>query len=360
VPELPWPFFMLKRADALRHPYLSEMVGCLIPVICLLSSTGYAEHSKVMVKDALGQSIEVALPVSRMVVLSGDGMEVVRILKAHDRVVGVSDSIAKEAVFWSELSSRPVVGKWSEPNYELIAELHPDLVLCYGRNPGPEADKKFKALGIALLRLDFYRISTFFAEVTVLGKVLEREQEALAFLAWYREKLAYIQRKIKGGNNQTRVYLESYTDFHTSGPGSGIHEMCLLAGGKNIASVFSIPYSQVTSEWVIVENPQVIVKTCVSPDAYGTESSALLKACYESINARPLWSETAALQNNGVHVLAGDVCAGPRAIIGVLHMAKWFYPASMADLDPTSLHREYLEVFHNLPYQGVYVYPEEN
>ena len=146
----------------------------------------------------------------------------------------------------------------------------------------------------------------------------------------------------------------------TCGPGSGIDEMCSLAGGHNIASTLSIPYSEITSEWILAESPEVIVKACVSPDAYAAASSNRLRSCYTSVESRPVWNETPALHNKRIHVLAGDVCAGPRAIIGILYMAKWFYPAAMAGLDPEDLHREYLQTFHNMPYQGVYVYPAGN
>lgn len=319
-----------------------------------------AGASKVTVRDALGRDLDIALPVRRMVVLSGDAMEVVRILKAQDRVVGITDFVAGETGFWGSIARRPAVGKWNEPNYEVITDLYPDLVLCYGRNPGPEAERKFKALGIALLRLDFYRPSTLLQEVATLGKVLQREHEAQAFITWYQQKLDFIAERTTMKKERPSVYLESYSDFHTCGPGSGIDEMCILAGGYNIASTLSIPYSEITSEWLLNENPDVVVKACVSPDAYDTRTMDRLSSCYASIESRPVWSETAALRNNRVHVLAGDVCAGPRAIIGILYMAKWFHPRAMADLDPEGLHREYLQTFHDMPFRGVYIYPAGN
>jgi iron complex transport system substrate-binding protein len=44
-------------------------------------------------------------------------------------------------------------------------------------------------------------------------------------------------------------------------------------------------------------------------------------------------------------------------------MAKWFHPDLFKDLDPQSIHQEYLTRFQGLDYdlskQGVFVYPEE-
>ena len=56
-----------------------------------------------------------------------------------------------------------MVGRWSEPDYEAVATLHPDLLLAYGRYPGPEAEAKLAAAGIPILRLEVYMTNTWSA-----------------------------------------------------------------------------------------------------------------------------------------------------------------------------------------------------
>lgn len=327
----------------------------------LISGEGItAETSKkesIRIQDATGRSVQVGLPVKKLVVLTSDALEVIRTLKAKDLVVGINTGIANEPRFWPELKGRPVVGGWSEANYELIAELKPDLVICYGRWPGPDLEKKLEPFGIKVVRLDFYKLPFLEKEVETLGRILGKEQEARRFIDWYRDKLNLIQEALKHVNHRPDVYVESYTQYHTTGPGSGGHEMCVLAGGHNIASDSSIPYPKITPEWVLAKNPHAIIKASTVRNCYAMIDSGSLKHVRNRIMARPAWDNIRAVQDGKVYVLGSDIWTGPRAIIGISYMAKWFHPEVFKFLDPKKFHREYLENFQNIKYHGVYVYP---
>jgi len=311
----------------------------------------------ISIEDARGRTIEVRLPVKRLVVLTSDALEVIRALKAGNLVAGINAGIAGDPLFWPELRDRPVVGRWSEPNYELIAELNPDIVISYARHPGEEMEKKLKPLGIMVVRLDFYKISSLVKEIETLGRILQRENEAGELTAWYEEKFDLIEEKPKSIPNRPDVYVESYTEYHTTGPGSGGHEMCVLAGGHNIASDFSIPYPQVTPEWILANNPDVVIKATSLGNCYAQADPGFLKRIRDEIMRRPAWNHIRAVKEGRVYVMAGDIWTGPRALIGMGYMAKCFYPDAFKTLDPEALHREYMEKFQGITYQGMYVYP---
>jgi iron complex transport system substrate-binding protein len=322
---------------------------------------GITPHNRkgesIYIKDALGESVEVRLPVKRLVVLTSDALEVVRAIKAQDLVVGINTGITKNPLFWPGLKDRPVVGKWSEPDYEMIASLNPDMVISYARYPGAEMERKLTPLGIKVFRLDFYKLSSLSKEVETLGRILGKEEEARQLIDWYQEKLELIEMGSKKFGDLPDVYIESYTEYHTTGPGSGGHEMCVLAGGHNIGSGFSIPYPEITPEWVLANNPHFIIKATSLSNCYGMIDSGSLKGIRREIMARPAWDNIRAVQEGTVYVMASDIWTGPRAIIGTSYMAKWFYPEVFRNFDPETLHREYLEKFQGIKYRGVYVYP---
>jgi iron complex transport system substrate-binding protein len=334
----------------------------VILFFCLIAPVeGITPHNRkgesICIQDALGESVEVRLPVKRLVVLTSDALEVVRALKAQDLVVGINNGITKDPLFWPRLKDRPVVGKWSEPDYEMIASLNPDMVISYARYPGAEMERKLTPLGIKVVRLDFYKLSSLSKEVETLGRILKREKEAKELTAWYREKLNLIQEGLRHVKGRPDVYVESYTEYHTTGPGSGGHEMCVLAGGHNIASDFSISYPQITPEWVLANNPHVIIKAAALGNCYAISDPAPLKSVRDKIMDRPVWDNIRAVQEGTVYVMASDIWTGPRAIIGISYMAKWFYPEVFRNFDPETLHREYLENFQGIKYRGMYVYP---
>ena len=136
--------------------------------------------------------------------------------------------------------------------------------------------------------------------------------------------------------------------------------MCLLAGGYNIASGLSIPYPEVTPEWILTNNPNVIIKvTTISTcrTCYGMKDEAPLKNVRDQIMARPAWDTIEAVKEKKIYVMANEIWTGPRAIVGTSYMAKWFYPELFEDFDPERLHREYMQAFQGMEYAGIYVYP---
>jgi iron complex transport system substrate-binding protein len=336
------------------------IVSTFILLFALFTASEGKTGGTISIKDATGRSLEVRLPVKRIVILNSDALEVVWALGAKDRVVGICNGIRNEQLFGPEFKCKAVVGSWFEPNYELIAELNPDILICYGQWPGQQLEKKLAPFHIKVVRLDFYKMCSLLKEIEILGKILEKEDKTRQLVNWYRKKLKLIESKLNRLKNPPEVYVESYTKHISVGPTSGAHEMCVLAGGYNIASDSSIPYPEVTPEWVLAKDPHVVVKVSAFANCYAMTDPDPMKSVRNKIMARPAWNNIRAVQDGKVYVMASDIWTGPRAIIGISYMAKWFHPEVFKYLDPEKLHREYLENFQGIKYQGVYVYPNEN
>ena len=333
-----------------------------VPVIAWLTivlltnmSAATAFGAAMTVEDALGRNVRITLPVQTIVVLNSDILEVIRTLGAEDRVAGVFSEIVRERGFWGELAERPGVGSWRDPHMEAIAGLQPDLVIAYSRSPGPVLERKMALFGIRVLRLDFYRVDKLEREVLVLGRLLGLKKEAERFCRWHRRHLDEIRGKIARAVRRPPVYVESYTDYHAAGPGSGGHEMCVLAGGSNIAADLSIPYPRVTPEWVLARDPEVIVKAASCASAYLLSDPAPFDLRRGAILKRPAWQHVPAVRTGNVHVMDSAIWTGPRAIIGIAYMARWIHPDLFPGLDPEALHREYLETFQGVAFGGVFV-----
>ena len=330
--------------------------------ILLACTTGSAvEKNALTVTDATGKTVEIRLPVKRMIVLTSDALEIVRALGAADRVVGVYSDIEIDPMFWPMLKDRPKVGNWKELNYELAVGLQADTVLCYAQRPGPDMEKKLRPFGIQVIRLDFFKPDTLVKEVEILGQVLEKQENARHLAYWYRQTLDAIGEMVKNGKTPPDVYVEGDSSYHTAGPGSGGHRMCALAGGRNLAEDFAIPYPEVSPEWVLTANPDMIVKVTTHSTCglrYAMTDPGPLKRIREDILKRPAWHHIKAVQAGNVYVIANEIWTGPRAIIGAAYLAKWFYPDMGGRFDPETLHKEYLETFQGLRFQGEYVYPK--
>ncbi len=338
---------------ALRLFPLCALIGGLMAVL-LPGFSGIGLCETLTLEDSRGEQVQVRLPVQRIVVLNSDALEALRILKATELVVGVHSDLDRTSGFWGELAALPGVGRWNEPELEAIVALNPDLVIAYGRNPGPLLEQKLPPLGIQVLRLDFYKITTLEREVLDLGRLLDRNDAAGAFCAWHGRALTEIRARASRASSLPPVYLEGYTDYHASGPGSGGDMMCTLAYGRNIAAGLGIPYPRVTPEWVLAREPQVIFKAVSRENGYLLTDRTAFDRRRDAIRRRPAWGHIPAVASNNVHALDSAIFAGPRSIVGVAFMACAIHPELFADYDPEALHREYLERFQGVAYRGVY------
>ncbi|MEW5773094.1 MAG: ABC transporter substrate-binding protein [Thermodesulfobacteriota bacterium] len=332
--------------------------SALAALLCLLclAAPALAADFPLAVTDAKGRQVSVPRRPQRLVVLSGNAADALRILRATDLATGVTERIRENPVYWGSLAALPSVGKWNSPNLEAIAALRPDLVIGYGANPGPELEERLAPLGIPVLRLDLHRLHSLEAEMADLGRILGREAEASAYLEWHRAALARIRDLVGRAGTRPRAYVEGYSDFRVAGPGSGIDEMVRAAGCLNLAETMAIPFAEVTPEWVVAAAPQIVIKAVSGQRSYECADPGLLPRVRERILARPGWSLTPAARDGRVLVIASDLCPGTGAAAGVAHLAAFAHPEVAGRIDPGAVQREYLTRFLGLADQGCYVF----
>jgi iron complex transport system substrate-binding protein len=119
---------------------------------------------------------------------------------------------------------------------------------------------------------------------------------------------------------------------------------------------------------VLVEDPEVIVSHASNAqNAAGVEmgytaaadDSSKLEEARQGLMQTPGIAGTEAVVDGRVYFIVDDLMYGPQQPVGVMYMAKWFYPERFGDLDPEEEDRKYWEEFMDLEDKGVFVYPEE-
>lgn len=306
--------------------------------------------------DSNGDEITIYKPVKRIVVLNSDCAEVIRSLGSIGEVIGVSTGIAEDE-FFSELGTVQTIGKWNNPDCEVLLALEPDVILAYGKWPGKDKlENKLGGTDIVVIRLNLYIPDTMTDDVRKLGIVLEQESKAQELTDFYQHHADLIGERVGSLPKEDRqsIYLECYSDFKTVSAGSGGDSMCRIAGGRNIASDLIGAYPKIDSEWAIAQNPDVVVRAASASYDNTSEPEAILR----DIMSRPGWAGMGAVEGGRVYLLTSDIYTGPRYIIGVAYMAQWLYPDVFTDIDPSGIHREYLKRFQGMEIpDNIFVYP---
>jgi iron complex transport system substrate-binding protein len=162
----------------------------------------------------------------------------------------------------------------------------------------------------------------------------------------------------------------TYAKYKTGIPGSRYHQMMVLAGGRNIAADSPIPPGGSTTsvtvdpEWVITQNPDIIIRKKflrTTTPCYSGDDPAALIATWEDVMNTPELANVNAVKNRRVYTIANMLQTGPHCphcLIGLAHYAKWFHPELFKDLD--QIHQEYLDRFQRIDFDvskhGIFVY----
>jgi len=321
------------------------------------------EKYPINITDSANRTVTIYKPVKRMILQGTFSYEPALILKAHDRIIAVTNAAQKEFFFIPGMMDKPTIGEYNAIDFEKVIENRPD-VLIISPSKVEEAETKLKPIGTTVISLRFNDINKFEAEFRNLARILDENDTADEFLNWRNDILEDIREKTADIDPKKRVYNE-YTDIQwtTGSKTSGIHDIITLAGGNNIAGDLATPYyAEVDPEWVVMQNPDVIILPDYTGNltGYSVNDETKAKEFLELVSNRTGLKEVAAVKNGRIFVLHGHVGWIGRGggEIGVCYCAKWLYPDIFKDLDPEALHEEYFEKWLGVPYKGIWAYPQ--
>jgi len=329
--------------------YIAKVATVIVIQLLLISVS-----SALTITDSAGNAVEIE-KAERIVCLNGDCLEAIIILGEKDRIVGLG-TYALQKPFSPNL---PDVGKWSDPNFEAIVSLNPDIVITYVQWPEKEKlEEKLRGTGIKVVRLDFYKINTIFDEFIILGKILGKEERAREIAEYWKSQLELIKSRTEK-LERVKVYWESYSEYSAAGGGTGWNEIILIAGGENVFGNES-GYPKVDAEKIIAKNPEVLIKSVSSSvfQPYRANNTSKIAEFYEKLLSRPEINQTQAGKSGKVYAICTDMLHGTFGLIAeTAYVAKLLHPEEFSDLEPRELHRKYIESL-GMEFTGIWIYPE--
>ena len=341
-------------------------VGAFYPRPCGASS------EMVEVVDSTGRKVAIKKPVERVVAINTSSAVIMRALGVDiDKVVvGVTKYIPENARFWPRLKAKPSF-KFTNINYESLAELNPRLVILYKNSWMYTDETKLKALGIQWLYMDCNDPRDLERDIDALARLFDKEKEAGELVAWVKKYDRTISdRGIRlPSEEKPRIfyYLFAISNLPRGIYSSVNHEssldpMMARAGGTNIASSLERDHPKLSPEWILEKQPQVIIADLVGRKftGYNVDMPEALENMRElagRIKADKALSDTEPAKNDRVLVIPQDYKQGPAYVIGMACMAKFLHPELFRDLDVEAVAREYYERWCGLPYKGIYAWP---
>ena len=315
-----------------------------------ISSNPESQDGTVTVIDKTGVTVEVEVPVERIVNIAPGAAEIICALGCEYRIVG-RDSYS---TFPPSVLDIPVVGGSSfSPNLELILELEPDLVIA---DEGLSEENR-DALGDAGIPvvIEMFMEPRLTTCMSNLGVILNAEDEANELIDFYDyyENLVTERLENLAQNEKPSFYFEWYMPWYSTYPGDSYDELLTTAGGIDIVSEVSVDSPGLSPEFVAEEDPDVIVRMLTIMDG---EDLAAFQKLQDELLTRTALGDTTAVKEENVFIIKNTLLVLRRPI-GLLYLAKWFHPSLFADIDPSAIHEEMIQEFFGKDLEGVYAYP---
>lgn len=329
------------------------------PLINIPVPQGIEEFRTITITDNAGRNITVTIPAKRIVSLNDGLTEMLCALGAQSRIIGRDAT----STMPPSMLSVPVVGENSyQPNVEVILELKPDIIF---------ADSMLAYNTIAMQQLEGAGIPIFISDPTdptptpksnttvvdftcsLLKKMAiivggeDKAEEYIQFAQYYNNLVKQRIAKLSD-DERPKVMWEWYQPYYTF-----ISPAIYHAGGINIAENMTVYAPLMSPEFVVEQNPQVIIRMISSP----THDLNDFREMWEEIMHRPELQNTDAIKNGRVYICDWKIRNGICSVVGYLYFAKWVQPELMKDIDPAQVMAEIYQRFFGITIEGTFVYP---
>jgi len=277
------------------------------------------------VVDGEGNTVELASPAEKIVVLAPSVLEIIDALGAMEQVVEVDS--------WSVDNNEPLVegfegaGDVYGPNVERIAELNPDILITL--TGGPEDDyKKVEELGIEIYRvIDIKGIEGVYEEIANISKIVGLENKGEELNNELKKGVDEIYNQVKDLDNEQipRVFYEVWNDpLMSAGVDTFINDLIEKSGGINIVAEDNLTgWPEYSVETLIDKNPDIII----APMSLAADPAVIMED--------QRLSSIDAVINNKVYVVPDNpICRPNQNLIKALQMlSKAIHPEIFGEFE---------------------------
>ena len=358
--------------------------------LLLASSMVHAEQTVTHVTDLLGRTVNIKLPVQRVILGEGRQLYLVAMLDKENpaqRIVAWrKDLIQSDPATWQQyrqqfpqLEKIPTFGGSEQGTFDIeqAINLKPDVIIMNIDARNAIIDSGYEvalaSAGIPIIYVDFRYdpIAHIPPTVKLFGELFGKSDRAEAYLKFRDSELRrVISRVSKLQEPLPKVFLERLGGYSeeccmTFGKGS-FGRFVKLAGGDNIAANLAPgSFFTINPEKVIALNPDIVILTSGNFQAFvpggrwiplgpgvNTEESRHKLAWFTT---RPAYANSTARRNNAFFAIWHQFYNSPYDVIAIQQLAKWIHPQLFEDLDPDDTFRRLHQKFLPVPYQSGYM-----
>jgi iron complex transport system substrate-binding protein len=156
-----------------------------------------------------------------------------------------------------------MVGGWTNPNYEKLVALHPDLVIA-DEAQAPFVEDQCKQLGLRLMTVADRKVADVYTAITAIGQATGHQAEAARLLETTRSALLRVSQKTAALPKAKVVLIVDRTpgtlrELYTATAGSYLSELVDIAGGRIAVPADKTGYAKLSKEDLLAVDPDIIL-----------------------------------------------------------------------------------------------------
>ena len=279
---------------------MTRRISWIVPAFMLL----IAAHAgaAITVQDDAGNAVVLSKPAQRIVSLAPHATELIFAAGGGDRIVGT----VGYSDYPPEALKIPRVGSHQQVDIERIIALKPDLLVVWLHGNSERQLEHVRKLGIPFYFTEPKKLADIPRSVERLGVLMGTEQQANKVATAERAKLATLAAQYRDRPIVRMFYQVWGKPIYTLNGGNIMSDVIHLCGGENVFASLPIPAPTVSTEAVLLENPEVMM----TGDRQAEKSGGL-----------EIWRQyknLLAVRNDNLFSVDADLVnrAGPRLIDG--------------------------------------------
>jgi iron complex transport system substrate-binding protein len=261
--------------------------------------------------DGTGREVRVPRHPRRIISLAPNVTENIYLLGAEARLIGVTTQCN-----WPEAAKgKPRIGDLLNPNYELILDAAPDLVISSTAGNDRAAVTKLADLGVPVYVTAPRSLEAIFATVEEIGRVIDCEAEGGRLVAEMHARLDAVRGKLAGRPPLRGFFITWFDPLLAPGRLTFENEALALAGVRSISADVEDFYPRYSLEQVLAQDPDVILTIEHTGDPL------------PDFRKTPGWRELRAVKEGRVHFLSEYLQhPSPLFVDGVEDLAQKLHP----------------------------------
>ena len=267
--------------------------------------SGSASQDSLYVTDDLGRTVLITRTVERIVPIAPSMTEVLYTAGAGDQIAAVShaDDFPEAIKALPRFNSLPM-------DYEALVRMKPDVILGTDQINNPRDAHLFESLGTPVLYFSFNTWADIPRVIRYVGSITADPTYANAAADSLEQRVSAIQDQIPVDLERPRVLILIGSDkLYSFGKDSYVHELIEIAGGFSITESLDSSSPELSEEYVIQSNPDIILGT------FAREVDLL--------ENHPSFQSVPAIRNNQICMVEASLILrpGPRLVQGMEEIA---------------------------------------